>query len=136
MRYSSFILYLQIPKKKSRSEDETLVEVTLRMEDLDADVIYAQDDEIEAQIKTTLDDLKTEEKRYVDLLECVSKVNYYRQHAIKYFFVISGLIMSTLHQRYTLHIIGMDLKFDIKKDLSFEGRHRYFCESFYRRQTN
>lgn len=68
--------YSQIPKKKSRPEDETLVEVTFRLEDLDADVIYAQDDEIETQIKTILDELKTEEKRYVDILECVSKVNF------------------------------------------------------------
>ena len=51
-----------------------MVEVTFRLEDLDAGVILAQDEAIDKEIRTVLGELKTEEQRYVEVLECISKV--------------------------------------------------------------
>ena len=78
-----FIVYLvfyichQIPKTVGNTGDSTLVEVSFRLEDEDADMIYAQDDAIDSQILGIIDEIKIEEKRYVDVLECISKVSYY-----------------------------------------------------------
>ena len=51
-----------------------LVEVSFRLEDSDAVMVYAQDDEIDSKIVAILGELKLEEKRYVDVLDCISKV--------------------------------------------------------------
>ena len=51
-----------------------MVEVSFRLEDADADIIYAHDDAIDSQIAGIIDEIKVEEKRYVDILECISKV--------------------------------------------------------------
>ncbi len=64
----------QIPKKKSEDLEDTLVEVTFRLEDLDADVMVTQDDEMDNKIESIMKELKNEEQRYVDVLGCISKV--------------------------------------------------------------
>ena len=55
-----------------------MVEVSFRLEDADADIIYAHDDAIDSQIAGIIDEIKVEEKRYVDILECISKVRCIR----------------------------------------------------------
>ncbi len=65
----------QIPKKKSEDLEDTLVEVTFRLEDLDADVMVTQDDEMDNEIESIMKELKNEERRYVDVLGCISKVD-------------------------------------------------------------
>jgi len=63
----------QIPKTKDRPGDSTLVEVSFKLEDADADVIHAHDDAIDSQILGIVDEIKAEERKYVELLDCISK---------------------------------------------------------------
>ena len=74
MRYLE-ISFRQISKAKTGQNDATMVEVSFRLEDADADMIYAQDDAIDSQILNILNEIKVEEKGYVDVLECISKVS-------------------------------------------------------------
>ena len=48
--------------------------MSFKLEDADADVIYAHDDAIDSQISGIVDEIKAEERRYVELLDCISKV--------------------------------------------------------------
>ena len=68
------VFLYQIPKVKDSPGDPTMVEVSFRLEDSDADMIYAHDDVINSQISGIIDEIKVEERRYVDILECISKV--------------------------------------------------------------
>ena len=49
--------------------------MSFKLEDADADVIHAHDDAIDSQILGIVDEIKAEERKYVELLDCISKVS-------------------------------------------------------------
>ena len=69
----------QIPRKKARSnaeevEHQPLVEVTFQLDETEADTIKIQEDALGQEIDSILQELESEERKYIDTLECISKV--------------------------------------------------------------